>query len=67
MDDQTFGKELQSNKTLETDVLGFVHHAHPATAQFFQDAVVRDGLPEERVGFRHSAVILGIEVRQINE
>jgi len=38
-----------------------VDHPHATTAQFFNDAVVRDSLPD------HWAQILGPEVRQVNE
>ena len=33
---------------MQPRVLGFVHHAHPTAAQLFDDAVVRDGLPDHR-------------------
>ena len=38
------GQELESHKTTEFDILGLVHHAHPATAELLDDAVVREGL-----------------------
>ena len=41
------GQELQSNEAVELRVLGFVDNAHPAAAEFFEDAVVRDGLPNQ--------------------
>ena len=44
---------------MELGVFGLVHHAHPAPAQLLDDAVVRDRLPDERIGFRHSGAILG--------
>jgi hypothetical protein len=37
---------------------GAVHHIHPAT-QLLDDAVVRDGLSDERAWARHSDVVLG--------
>jgi hypothetical protein len=40
-----FRKEFKSNKTVETGVFGLVDHTHPAAAELFQDAVVRDDLP----------------------
>ena len=46
---------------MQADVLSFVDHAHAAAAQFLDDAVVRDGLPD------HWAEILGPEIRQVNE
>jgi len=44
---------------MRTGIFGLVDHAHAALTEFFENAVVRDRLPEERVGVRHSAVILG--------
>ena len=45
-----FGQELQAYKTVESAVLGLVHHTHPAAAQFLDDAVVRDGLSDHFEG-----------------
>jgi hypothetical protein len=39
-------EELQSDKTVELYVLGLVHHTHPAAAEFFDDAIVRNGLAD---------------------
>ena len=36
-----------------------VNHTHPAPAQLLDDAIVRDGLPDERVEVSHGSVILG--------
>jgi hypothetical protein len=38
-----------------------------AATEFFQDAVMRNGLPEERLGVRHDAVILvcGFGIRSL--
>ena len=44
-----------------------VHHTHAATAKLFDNAVVGDGLADEGVGLRHSAAILGCDLRQVNE
>jgi hypothetical protein len=38
------GQELQGHEAMQPSVLGFVHHTHPATAEFLDNAVVRDGL-----------------------
>jgi hypothetical protein len=40
-------KELQGNEAVELDVFGFVDHTHPASTKFFEDAVMRDGLPDK--------------------
>jgi len=37
-------QELQSNKAVQLHVLRLVDHTHPATAEFLDNAVVRDGL-----------------------
>jgi hypothetical protein len=39
-------------------VLSLVHHTHAATTELLDDAVMRYGLADERVGVRHSAAIL---------
>ena len=40
---------------------------HPPAAQLFEDAVMRDGLPDEGVGVRHLPFILGCSLGQVNE
>ena len=40
------GQELEGNKPAELQILGLVHHAHPAAAQLLHDAVVRNGLAD---------------------
>jgi hypothetical protein len=61
------GQELQGHKAAELHVLGFVDDTHATTAEFFDDAVVRDDPADERLGFRHLALILGRAKRQVNE
>ncbi len=39
-------QEFQSDEAAKFDVLGFIDHAHAATAKLLHDAVVRDGLPD---------------------
>ena len=39
-------KELQSNEAVQASVLGLVDHTHPSAAEFFEDPVVRDRLPD---------------------
>jgi len=62
-----FGEKFQRDETMQARVLGLVHDAHPAPAQLLDDAVVRDRLPDKRVGVRHSAAILCCRLGQINE
>ena len=41
-----FGKKFYRNEPAEFHVLGLVNYAHTTAAQFFDDAVVRDGLSD---------------------
>jgi hypothetical protein len=47
------GQKFQGDKTLEACVFRFVDHTHSAAPQFFQDAIVRNSLSEQRLGIRH--------------
>ena len=38
------GQELEGDEAAEFGVLGFIHYAHAAAAELFDDAIVRDGL-----------------------
>jgi hypothetical protein len=40
------GQELQGDETPELNILCFVNHTHPTTAELLNDAVVRDGLAD---------------------
>ena len=44
-------------------ILRPVDFAHPSATELFEDAVVRNRLPNERVGIRHSAAILRCVLR----
>jgi hypothetical protein len=46
------GKELQSDEASKMGVLGLVNHTHPAPAEFFDDAVVRNRLPDHGLDAR---------------
>jgi hypothetical protein len=41
---QLLRQEFERDKTMEARVLGFIDHAHAATPEFLDDAVVRNGL-----------------------
>jgi len=41
------GQELEGNKSVQPRVLGLVHHAHSATAELLDDAVMRYGLADQ--------------------
>src|SRR5271156_5611347 len=60
-------QELQGHKAVKLGVLGLVHHAHPTTAKLFDNAVVRDGLPNQKWCTRHLPFILGCTRNQVNE
>ena len=60
-------EEFQCGGAAELSVLGFVHHAHPAAAHLLQDAVVRDGLPDQGVGAFHSAAMVVCGQSGVNE
>jgi hypothetical protein len=55
------------DKAVEMGILGLVDHTQTASAEFLKDAVVRDRLSDERLGFRHVALILGCARMQVNE
>src|SRR6476661_2417186 len=58
-----FGKELQSDRSIESGVIGLIDDPHASSPKFLGDAVVRDGLAD---GWRHqSAPSLGLECRFI--
>ena len=42
---QIFRKEFQRHKTPQLDIFGLIDNTHPAAAQLFHDAVMRNGLP----------------------
>ena len=43
------------------------NHQKWSTAKFFEDAEVRDGLPEEWLGLRHLTHIFGGDIEQVHE
>jgi hypothetical protein len=59
-------KEFQRDETAKVGVLGFVHHAHAATAKLLDDAVMRNCLANERVTLTHGAAILECRYSQVN-
>jgi hypothetical protein len=46
-------EKFQRDETAEARVLGFVDDTHAATTEFFDDAVVRDGLADGEAEVRH--------------
>ncbi len=47
------GKKFQGYETAEFGVFGFVNDTHSAAAEFFDDAVIGDGLADEGGGIGH--------------
>src|ERR1700687_3794556 len=43
-------QKLESDHTMETGVLGPVHHTHPTSTELFKDAVMRNGLADHGIG-----------------
>ena len=39
-------QELEGNETMQPGIFGFIDHAHPATAELFQNPVMGDGLTD---------------------
>src|ERR1700724_1624752 len=56
-----FRQELQGDEATKLRVPGLVNHAHAATAELFNNAVVRDGLAD------HAAGMLWVLSGQVNE
>src|SRR3984957_20745647 len=52
---------------MQAGVFGFVDYAHTPTAEFFNDAVVRNRLSKESVGSGHVRLILLSLCKQVNE
>ena len=46
-------EEFQCDGAVETRVFRFIDNAHPSAAEFLQDAVMRDGLTDGKLGLRH--------------
>ena len=60
-------KKFQSDEAAERSVFGFVDDAHAAAAEFFDNAVMRDGLADIRIRAGHAALILKCPEKQVNE
>src|ERR1051326_1427455 len=48
-----FGKELQSDSTAQSSILGLVNHPHAPATEFFHDAVMRNRRAKRRIGGCH--------------
>src|ERR1700688_4203669 len=52
---------------MKPGVLGLIDHPHATATELFEDAIVRDGLADKRVGVWHLLHMLGWGRRQVNE
>ena len=52
---------------MEFHILRFIDHAHTTTAELLYDAIMRNGLADQRVGGWHVEHILGRTRNQVNE
>jgi hypothetical protein len=59
--------EIQRDEAMQSTVLGFVDHTHTASAELLDDAVVGDGLTEQKgEALRPRANMLGVREGQVN-
>ena len=56
-------EKFESDVAMQSNVFGFVDHAHAAATELFEDAVVRDGPSDEGVGARHLRAIMDFKLR----
>ena len=62
------GQKLQRDEAVQSGVFSFVDHAHPATAEFLNDAVVGDGLADHLGdAWLSGRFILRTRLRPVNE
>ena len=61
------GQELESYKATELHILGLVDDTHAATAEFFDDAVMRDGLVDHERSLAAGHLILRRRHLPVNE
>ena len=59
-------QEFQRHRPVQPGVFSLINHTHPAAAQFFQDAVVRNTSADKRGRFTHKPRIVGREPSQVN-
>jgi hypothetical protein len=61
------GIKLEGHKAVQFHILRFVHHTHTAVAELFDDAVMRYGFADKRIGTGHAQHILEGDKIQVNE
>ena len=60
-------KEFQGDKTAERRILGLIDNAHSATAEFFDDAIVRYRVANQWIGAGHARHMLRRARSRVNE
>ena len=60
-------EKLQSNGAPQPNILGSVNDAHPASAKFFDDAVMRNGNADQRRRVGQGAAILCSRPKPVND
>jgi hypothetical protein len=55
---EIFGEKFEGDEATEASVFGFVNNAHATAAEFFDDAVMREGLADQGRRFGHWGEIL---------
>jgi hypothetical protein len=61
------GQKFQCHETMQAGVLGLVNNAHTTAAEFLDNAVMGDGLADERIEVWHVQHILSCAKWQVNE
>src|ERR1700691_4742062 len=64
---QFIRQEFQRNVPAKVGVLSLVNHSHASADKPFDDAVVREGFANQRIGGLHALHILGCKRSQVNE
>jgi len=62
----TWATEYQCCLAAQAEVFGLINDTHPAAAEFFQNAIVRDGLANHYFRNRSSRWMLGCDQVQVN-
>src|SRR5436305_843498 len=64
---QFIGQEFQGDEATKFGVFGFVYDTHPAAADFLDDPVMRDGLPDQLGVGSHWREMLCRNRERVNE
>jgi hypothetical protein len=61
------GQKFKRDKAVQARVLSLVNHAHASAPELLEDAVMGNGLSDERGGICHLPLILGGGGKRVNE